>query len=187
MVRFYALAILLVLAFTTLAQQKATGILESRSGKVDFVSEAPLEIIKASSIELKGLIREPDRTFAFSISNRSFKGFNSPLQQEHFYENYIEATKYPVSTFEGKIIEPIDFSQNGEYNLRAKGVLDIHGVKQERVIKVKLSVKNQEVKAFAQFDVLLEDHKITIPKMVYQKLSEKITVTVSLNFQPKAD
>jgi len=176
-----------LLMFSVSAQQKAGDVLELRSGKVDFVSEAPLEIIKASSTGLKGLIRESDRTFAFSIPNRSFKGFNSPLQQEHFYENYIEADKYPASTFEGKIIENVDFSQNGVFNIRAKGILDIHGVKQERVIKVALTVENNQVKAFSTFDVMLEDHNITIPKMVYQKLSESITVTVNLDFQPKVE
>lgn len=187
MVKFLSAFGLLAIVFCASAQQKAGDVLELRSGKVDFVSEAPLEIIKASSTGLKGLIRKSDRTFAFSIPNRSFKGFNSPLQQEHFYENYIEADKFPASTFEGKIIENVDFCQNGVFNIRAKGILDIHGVKQERVIKVALTVENNQVKAFSTFDVMLEDHNITIPKMVYQKLSESITVTVNLDFQPKVE
>ena len=66
--------------------------------------------------------------------NRSFKGFNSPVQQEHFYENYIEDDKFPRSSFQGKIIEKIDANLTGDFNVRAKGILDIHGVKQERII-----------------------------------------------------
>jgi len=173
--------------FSVSAQQKASDIFESGKNKVEFVSEAPLELIKASSTELKGLIRESDRTFAFSIPNSSFKGFNSPLQQEHFYENYIEADKYPTSSFEGKIIEAINFNQNGEYTVRAKGILDIHGIRQERVIRVSLRIENGQIQASAQFDVILEDHKITIPKMVYQKLSETITVSVNIGFSRQAD
>lgn len=187
MIKSFSLFWCFLMMFSVSAQQKASDIFESGISRVEFVSEAPLELIKASSSELKGLIRESDRTFAFSIPNRSFKGFNSPLQQEHFYENYIEVDKYPTSTFEGKIIETVNFNQNREYTIRAKGMLDIHGVKQERVIRVMLRVENGQLQASSQFDVVLEDHKITIPKMVYQKLSEKITVTVSLNFQPKAD
>lgn len=171
--------------FSVSAQQKVSDIFESGKSRVEFVSEAPLELIKASSTELKGLIRESDRTFAFSIPNQSFMGFNSPLQQEHFYENYIEVDKYPTSTFEGKIIETVNFNQNGEYTVRAKGMLDIHGVKQERVIKVMLRVENGQLQASAQFDVILEDHKITIPKMVYQKLSETITVNLTIAFSQK--
>jgi hypothetical protein len=60
--------------FSVSAQQKASDIFESVKSRVEFVSEAPLELIKASSSELKGLIRKSDRTFAFSISNRLILG-----------------------------------------------------------------------------------------------------------------
>ena len=103
----------------------------TRKGTARFISDAPFETIRGASNELRGIIDATSRTFAFSVNNHTIKGFNSPLQQEHFYENYIEADKYPVSTFEGKIIEQVDFTQNGDYTVRAKGKLTIHGVAQE--------------------------------------------------------
>ncbi len=39
----------------------------------------------------------------------SFKGFNSALQKEHFNENYMESENFPYASFEGKIIEDIDY------------------------------------------------------------------------------
>jgi hypothetical protein len=50
-------------------------------GIVNFTSDAPLEVIKASSDKLQGAISINERSFAFTIDNSSFKGFNSPLQQ----------------------------------------------------------------------------------------------------------
>ncbi len=157
----------------------------TRNSKVDFVSDAPLELIKASSVKLQGVIDAEKRTFAFSIPTDSFKGFNSPLQQEHFYENYIEAKDFPTSNFAGKIIEQVDFSLDGTYTMRAKGKLNIHGVEQERIIKVNLRIVKGVIYADATFTVLLQDHNITIPKIVFQKIAEEVKVKVTIEFEKK--
>jgi hypothetical protein len=178
----FIIVVLLLLSFDSLAQQP---IFLSRKSKVDFVSDAPLELIKASSDKLAGVIDTEKRTFAFSIPTDSFKGFNSPLQQEHFYENYIEAKAYPISKFEGKIIEQIDMKQDGVYSIRAKGKLNIHGVEQERIIKVDLRISKGIIYANANFTVLLQDHNITIPRVVFQKIAEEIKVNVAIEFEKK--
>jgi len=181
---FFATWILLLPLFVC-AQEGRADLLSTTKGEVYFVSDAPLELIKASTSEIRGLIDPAKRTFAFIIPNSSFKGFNSPLQQEHFYENYIEAEKYPSSTFEGKIIEDVDFSTAGKHLIRAKGILIIHGIKQERVIKVDLEISDGKVIALSNFEIVLADHDITIPKMVYQKIAESIHVSVALEFERK--
>jgi polyisoprenoid-binding protein YceI len=157
-------------------------IYKTRKGSISISSDAPLEIIKASSVELKGLIDIDKRTFAFSINNRSIKGFNSPLQQEHFYENYIEAKKYPFTKFEGKIIEQIDFTKDGVYSVRAKGILTIHGVAQERIIKSSLQIQDNVLYVKSRFTILLSEYNINIPKIVYEKIAEEITIDVDAEF-----
>ncbi|MFH1120233.1 MAG: YceI family protein [Bacteroidota bacterium] len=157
----------------------------TRKGVISIKSDAPLELIEASSDGLKGVIDITKRTFSFSIQNRSFKGFNSPLQQEHFYENYIEANKYPVSTFKGKIIEQVDLTVDGSYQVRAKGLLNIHGAEQERIIRIDLMVRQGVIHANSLFMVPLTDHNITIPKIVYQKIAGEIGVTVNAVFTPE--
>jgi hypothetical protein len=174
--------ILLHASVDSIAQES---IFLSRRSKVDFVSDAPLELIKASSDKLVGVIDSEKRTFAFTIPTDSFKGFNSPLQQEHFYENYIEAKAYPISKFEGKIIEQIDLKQDGIYSIRAKGKLNIHGIEQERIIKVDLQITKGIIYASSNFTILLQDHDITIPKVVFQKIAEEIKVGVKIEFEMK--
>jgi polyisoprenoid-binding protein YceI len=171
----------LFLAVADISAQQ--NLFRTRKSKVDFLSDAPLELIKASSIKLQGIIDPEKRTFAFSIPTDSFKGFNSPLQQEHFYENYIEAKAYPISNFAGKIIEQVDFSLDGNYTIRAKGKLNIHGVEQERIIKVNMRIVKGVIYADATFTVLLQDHNITIPKVVFQKIAEEIKVDVAAEFE----
>lgn len=169
--------LLIGISYTANAQK---GLFEAKKSKVSFVSDAPLELIKASSRELRGFLDPEKRTFAFVIPSKSFEGFNSPLQQVHFSENYIEATKYPEASFKGKIIEQVDFSSDGEFQVRAKGSLNIHGVEQERIIRVKIKIKKGILSAESDFSILLKEHNITIPKVVNQKIAEEIFINVTM-------
>lgn len=157
----------------------------SQDGEIHFTSDAPLELIKADSKELKGIIDSENRGFAFSVFIRSFEGFNSPLQREHFNENYLKSDIYPKASFTGKIIEPIDFSKNGTHSVRAKGILNIHGVEQERIIRSTVEVKNGKIYVNSAFTVLLQDHNISIPRIVKQKIAQEIFVQIEAIFQPQ--
>ncbi|OFX25842.1 MAG: hypothetical protein A2041_06500 [Bacteroidetes bacterium GWA2_31_9b] len=152
---------------------------------IEFTSDAPLEMIKASSNQLTGLIKTIDRSFVFRVPMTSFEGFNSSLQRTHFNENYIESAKYPNTLFEGKIIEEIDFSTPGEYSIRGKGRFTCHGVVQERIIKCKMVISPDKIKISSDFTVLLEDHNIKIPSVVSQKIAEEIKVHLTIELIPK--
>lgn len=156
-------------------------VYRGENGHVSFISEAPLEIISAESDKLDGIVDPVSNTFAFRLDVATLKGFNSPLQQEHFYENYIESEKFPVATFSGKIIEKIDFEKQGSTDIRAKGIFKIHGVAQERIIPCRIMIGETGLLATATFIVLLADHNISIPKVVYQKIAEEINVSVNIH------
>jgi len=154
-------------------------------GNIHFRSDAPLELIKASSKEMHGKLVANKKAFAFAVKIRSFNGFNSPLQKEHFNENYLESNIYPDATFYGRIIEDIDFTQNGTYTVRAKGILTIHGVQQERIIKSEITIKNGSLKISSAFTVQLSDHNIPVPKVVHEKLASEINVEVTADLISK--
>ena len=163
----------------------AQSIYQTVNGKISFSSEAPLELIKASSGGLIGLLDNDKRTFSFKISIRSFDGFNSPLQKEHFNENYMESDKFPEASFKGKIIEETDLGADGTYEIRAKGSLTIHGVVQERIIKTTVTVKDKKIIVSGSFTVLLSDHNIPVPIVVYKKLANEIKVEVNAVLEPR--
>jgi polyisoprenoid-binding protein YceI len=114
----------------------------------------------------------------------SFQGFNSALQRTHFNENYLETEKYPKSTYNGKIIEEVDFSQEGNISIRAKGKLLIHGIEQDRIIRCNLIISPDRIDIESDFTVLLEDHNITIPSIVQQKIAEEIEVILRATITP---
>jgi hypothetical protein len=165
--------------------KQAGSIYQTVNGIVSFRSEAPLELIRASSDQLIGFIDVGKKIFSFGIPLRSFQGFNSPLQREHFNENYMESDKYPEASFKGKIIEDQDLTINGTYELRAKGTLTIHGVSQERIIKSDVTINNKKITIKSNFSVLLSDHNIPIPKVVYQKLADEIKVEINTTLEPR--
>jgi hypothetical protein len=150
----------------------------TENGTISFVSNAELELIQASSNKLQGVIDPGTNQFAFSIAVQSFRGFNSELQREHFNEKYMESEKYPRITFSGKIIEQVDYSTDGTYEVRAKGDLDVHGQKQTRIIKSKVEISDGVLSIIADFKVPLADHNISIPRIVNQKIATEIEVNV---------
>jgi polyisoprenoid-binding protein YceI len=145
------------------------------NGHADFLSEAPLEIIKASTEQLQGVLDKNNKTFAFKMYIKSFDGFNNPLQKVHFFENYMEVRQFPLATFKGKILEELD-STRGVY--RAKGMLSIHGVEEERIIEVSLNIEKETIEFEANFSVPLVDFNIDLPRIVYQKIAQVIRVNV---------
>ncbi len=151
-------------------------------GVASFKSEAPLELISAETRTLRGILNPSTKAFAFTLSISSFKGFNSDIQRTHFLENYMEQKKFPQATFTGKLIEDIPFDVPGTYSVRAKGELNIHGVRKERIIRGTLTIKNGSAYLQTSFLVPVADHGIAIPKIVKQKIAEQIAVVVDIEF-----
>ncbi len=173
------------LLFCTLGFSLNESLIHSKEASVSFRSDAKLELIEAQSDALKGIINAEKRTFAFVVPINSFEGFNSPLQQLHFNENYLESNIYKSATFTGKIIEKIDLTRNGEYVIRAKGKLKIHGVSRERIIKSKLTIDEGVFKVKSNFSVLLSEYNIEIPRIVRQKITEEIKIAINAIFEEK--
>lgn len=179
--RSLLLAFTLGLCTAALAQRHLYTL---RKSDVAFVSDAPLERIAASSRSATGILDGGKREFAVRVPMRSFVGFNSPLQQEHFHENYMESGTWPNALFEGRIIEAVDLSTPGSHKVRAKGRFVVHGIARERIIPCDVAVSRDGLRVTARFDVPLTEHDIRIPRVVQQKLAGLVNVKVDLFFAP---
>lgn len=151
--------------------------------KVGFVSDAPLERIAAELTTAQGVIDIGGRAFAVRIPVADMEGFNSPLQREHFNENYLRTDRFPFATFEGRIIESVDLRVPGTHRVRTKGRFNLHGVERERIIECDLVVVSDGIRVTSLFPVRLEDHEIRIPRVVQQKIAPEVQVTVDLLFR----
>ena len=159
-------------------------IYKAVQGEIAFFSETPIENIDAHNTNLKALLNTDNNEIAFVVTNVGFK-FEKPLMEEHFNENYMETTQFPKAKFTGKIIEQVNFEQVGTQSIRAKGILSIHGVDQERIVKSTLSNHNGKLYIQSKFTVPVADHNISIPRIVHQKIAEEIEVTVTAVLSPQ--
>lgn len=161
---------------TLICNAQAKKIYKTKKSVVSFHSEAPKELITASSKQLKGLIDFDKGTFLFKVKMNSFEGFNNELQREHFNENYVESNLFPEATFSGKIIETIDITKPQISKIRAKGKFNVHGMSKECIINVSINTEGQTIELQSDFFINLQDFNIKIPKVVYNKLASKIAV-----------
>lgn len=162
---------------------QAQNLYAAQNGTVTFFSDAPLEDIEAKNNKAQSIINLTAREVAVKVPIKSFV-FENSLMQEHFNENYLESDKYPFATFKGRINENIDLTKEGTYDVSVTGKMNIHGVERDQTIKGKIQVLAGKMLLQADFPVLLADHKIEVPTLVFQKIAEKIAVKTDFALVP---
>ncbi|WP_158825453.1 YceI family protein [Mucilaginibacter lacusdianchii] len=152
-----------------------------KNAKISLFSKAPLEDIDATSTQGTSVYNATTGDLAFSLPIRSLQ-FQKSMMQEHFNENYMESDKYPNATFKGRIQEKIDTEKDGTYPVNVNGVLDVHGVKQNRSIKGTITINKGTVSMASDFMVQCKDHRIDIPQLVFKKIAESIQIKVAATY-----
>lgn len=180
--RISVLSMMIFPVILATGQSNPENIIRLRQGTVHFISDAPLELIEATSTEILAVIDTVSGKFAFSIPLSSFLGFNSDLQRTHFNENYLESPLYPKATYSGKMIEAWEPATETPRKVRTKGRLTIHGKSVERLIAAEISRTEKGWFVRSQFTVPVADHDIKIPRLVSQKIASEIRVTIEAWF-----
>ena len=170
------LSILFSILIITLSVN-AQNIYMTKTGKIRFFSEAPLENIEAVSEKTTSIINVSTKDIACKAAIKSFV-FDKPLMQEHFNEKYMESEKFPYAEFKGTIEGNADFSKDGSYEVTAKGNLTVHGVTKPMEIKGTLKVESGKISIHAVFNVKVADHEIEVPSIVVDNIAETIEVTI---------
>lgn len=153
----------------------------SKNVRLGIFSSTPLEDIRAVSDKGAGVIVGKTREVVVQLAVKTLD-FDRKLMQEHFNENYIESDKYPMARFKGIIDPSVDFSKDGDYTATVTGTLSLHGVDKQRTISCKINVKSGVVSVDSQFKVACVDHNIEIPKLVFAKIAESISVKLAGKF-----
>lgn len=170
---FLLLALIIFYNMTVISQNKYS----AKELHITFLSETVLENIFATNTSAATIIDFDTKGFVFVVPIKSFE-FEKELMKEHFNENYMESNKFPNGSFKGKIEGDYDITKNGEYKVNAVGILDIHGVKKDRIIPATILVKDGVILLRSKFKIKLVDHNIEIPSVVGQNIAEEIDVSV---------
>lgn len=149
-------------------QQETRFIIES--SKIEFYSYAPLEDIQAVNTESIGAIDIESGEFVIKIPVSSFE-FPNKLMQKHFNDSYLETDIYPECIFRGNL--------NGD---SASGEIILHGITKEIEIPITKIQEEEKINITTEFTIVLKDHKIKIPRILFQNIAEEIEVKVSSTF-----
>lgn len=178
----YLLAGIMTFFWNHLLAQNPQGLYKTNNGSVSFFSETPMENIDAKSSSMVSAINPVNKNVETVIMIKTFK-FKNSLMEEHFNKKYMESDKYPKLLFTGVINENIDLTKPGVYSVTVTGKLTIHGVEQPRTIKGTVTIDNSlKLTLISEFDVKLEDHNIEVPKLVFYKVGEIISVKLNSEY-----
>jgi len=173
----------IAILFLSITSMYAQDIFTTSSAKVSFHSKTPVEDIDGTSNKVASVLNINTKQIYFKIQNTSFQ-FKEKLMQEHFNENYMESEKYPVSDFNGKILDDIDFTKTGTYKVTIVGILNIHGKKKEYKVTGTLLNSGSAIIFNCNFKIKLADHGVEIPTIVFTKIAEQLDVEITANYKP---
>ncbi len=158
----------------------------TRDAYIRFFSSTPVEDIEAVNNQVSSILDIEKGSLAFQVPIKAFK-FEKALMQEHFNENYMESNKFPNATFKGQILNPEVLSTIGNQpmTLKAKGILNIHGVDKEITEAVTVSKVDGKFRIESKFFVSPADFNIAIPGAVRNKIAEKIEVSLKAQYEAK--
>lgn len=181
-----AIFILLISIFLMGDFLHAQSLYFTRNGKVSFFSKTPMENIDAVNNEVFSVVDFQKGEIAFAILIKSFR-FEKALMEEHFNENYLESTKFPKATFNGKInnTNQINLKQNGVYQVQITGNMTIHGITKNITTEGQMTIADDGITAISNFKLKVKDFDIIIPGLVADKIADTIDVTVDCLYKPK--
>ena len=141
-----------------------------QNSKIEFYSYAPLQDIHAVKTHSVGAIDIESGEFIIKIPVNSFE-FPNKLMQKHFNDSYLETDIYPECIFRGKLNEN-----------SASGEITLHGVTKKIEIPISKTINEENIIISTDFKILLKDHKIKIPRLLFQNIAEEIEIKVSSEF-----
>ena len=177
--------ILFVTLVLTVSVSFGQGKFYTKTGKVSFISKAPLEEIEGKNKTVTAVVDSKTGAMQFAIQMKGFE-FEKQLMQQHFNENYVESDKYPKAEFKGTISNnsTINYSKDGSYPAKVKGKLTIHGVTKDVETTGTVKINGGKIDANSTFNVLISDYNIKIPAVVKDKVSNTIKITVDCDLEP---
>ena len=149
-------------------KQETRYVIENSS--IEFYSYALLEDIQAVNTESIGAIDKESGEFIIKIPISAFE-FPNKLMQKHFNDSYLETDKYPECIFKG-IVD----------NDMASGEITLHGITKKIQLPIIITEDGDKIKINTEFKIALKDHKIKIPRLLFQNIAEEIEVKVSSTF-----
>ncbi len=161
-------------------------VFASKTGQISFDASGGLEKIAAINNAADAKFQKSSGEFAIAVLTTGFV-FENSLMNDHFQENYIEASKFPKAVFKGKItnLTDVNFTKPGTYKANAIGTLNIHGQTNNVTVNGTIEVLNEHSFTLkGSFPIKLADYKIG-GKYIGDKIAAEVQISVLVNFKDK--
>lgn len=157
----------------------------TKSGKISFLSVAPLEDIEARHRSVACVLDIKTGSLQFAALVKGFEFENAEMQQ-HFNEDYLESHRFPRSEFKGQIVNnaSVNYQKPGSYPVQVKGSLTIKGITKEVLTNGTLRIDGNNLQAAAAFNIHVADFNIKIPSLVKDKIAKTVKITVDTKLEP---
>ncbi|MFZ9387598.1 MAG: YceI family protein [Chitinophagaceae bacterium] len=174
------------LLFLLLAGMTSAQIWYTKVAAIGFDATAPAspERIEGKNRSATCVLDSKTGAIQFSVLMKGF-AFERALMEEHFNENYVESNKYPKAEFKGKVkdMEDIDLSKDGNYTVKVKGDLSLHGETREVETTGQIRATGGKVSATAAFIIKLSAFNISIPGLVADKVGKEARISVDCTLE----
>ena len=101
-------------------------------------------------------------------------------------DRYLETDEFPFASFAGRFVL-LDEDGPGRYRAVSRGTLAIHGVEREREIECTATSRDARLRVRCAFQVILSDHAIPIPKLMFMKIDEVMELDLDFFLSPTSE
>ncbi|MCF8257042.1 MAG: YceI family protein [Flavobacteriales bacterium] len=162
----------------------AQAVYVADTSAIRFFSRTPIENIEAVNHAAKSTLSPPEYEVQFQVPVSGFR-FENKLMEKHFNSMYLETDKFPFASFRGKLSDSLDLSKDTVYNIKATGILKMHGRDHAGVFDGRIESKDGRASLRCTFPVRLEDHNIKVPGSVFLNIAQEIEVHVYFEYVAK--
>lgn len=155
----------------------------AEEGYVEFVSRAPLLEFKGTSNNLTGLIDLDENLIDFYVDLNTLET-GIRRRDRDMRSTYLKTDQFPFAEFTGELLTGFNKESSQEQQVKTRGMFTIHGVEREIEVEGTLQPRDGGLKLNASFTVLLEDHNIDRPRVLFYELADEQVVNISILLEP---
>lgn len=182
---FLLAGVLLICGFISPTTIINEGAYHTQKGEVDLHFDLMVGKMKANTNQASSSLDIKSEAVIFNMKVATFEFDNSIIEQQ-FKQVYMEADKYPQTSFVGKIRKGINFKSRAVQHVDVEGTLAMHGISKKRTIPALVTIMNDnKIHVKSEFTVLASEHDINIPVSFFANGKDEIRVVLDAVYEKK--
>ena len=159
-----------------------------KSGALEILAVAPLDTVSAISEKPVGSLDMKSKRISFSCAIESFI-FEDQLILTNLSRTILNVKEHPTLNFEGayRVKKKEREVRDDGQTIIINGVLTINGVPQELSVDAILIESKEKVNVSLKTIIDLNDHKVSIPSLLRDALSNEIEVSLDIDMIPTSN